>query len=180
MRPMRLSKREVRDTARIREIIEGCHVLRIGATDAEGMFIVPVNFGYAWSDDEALPHFYIHSAREGRKADAFRAGGDDGTPVALELDIDRGSITGTYSCAWSRSYASIMGTGTVREVTDEGQRVRALELLMAHAAPGAEASFTPDGMARVAIFRIDVAHLSAKERAPQEHRGPAVEKSRSR
>lgn len=168
MRPMRLSKREARDTARVREIIEKCHVLRIGAADAEGMFIVPVNFGYEWPEDEALPRFFIHSAREGRKADAFRTGGDGGTPVALELDIDRGNITGTYSCAWSRSYASIMGTGAIREVTDEGQRACALELLMAHAAPGAEATFTPDGMARVAIFRIDVDHLSAKERAPKD------------
>lgn len=167
MRPMRLSKREVRDTEKIREILESCQVLRIGAVDTEGMFIVPVNFAYAWPDGEALPRFFIHSAREGRKADAFRAGGDGGTPVALELDIDRGNITGTYSCAWSRSYASIMASGTVREVTDEGQRACALELLMAHAAPGAEASFTPDGLARVAIFRIDVTHLAAKERAPK-------------
>lgn len=164
MRHMRLAKREITDKARIREIVETCQVLRIGVVDDEGMFIVPVNYGYIWDEDAALPRFYIHSAREGRKADAFRSQGDAGTPVALELDQDRGTIVGSYSCAYSRSYASIMAAGRVREVADEDERQHALKLIMAHAAPEAPTSFTPEGVARVAIFRIDVDHLTAKER----------------
>ena len=84
MRPMRLGKRAVTDPAQIRAIIEACQVLRLGVVDAEGMFIVPVNFGYVWEADQELPCFYLHSAREGRKADAFYAGGDRGVPVAFD------------------------------------------------------------------------------------------------
>ena len=167
MRPMRLAKREVTDRARIHAIIDACQVLRIGARDADGMFIVPVNFGCTWEDDEPLPRFYLHSAREGRKAEAFSAGGSAGAQVAFELDCDRGTIAGDYSCAYSRAYVSIMGSGLVHEVTDEDERERALALLMGHAAPGAPASFTPEGMARVAVFRLDAIELSAKERGPK-------------
>lgn len=172
MRPMRLGKRAVTDPAQIRAIIEACQVLHLGVVDAEGMFIVPVNFGYVWEADQALPCFYLHSAREGRKADAFYAGGDRGVPVAFELDCDRGNIVGDYSCAYSRSYASIMGNGTIRAVEDETERRCALERIMEHAAPGSTASFSPEGLARVAIFRLDANELTAKERRPKENREP--------
>lgn len=164
MREMRLGRRAVTDRARIRAIIDACQVLRIGAQDAEGVFVVPVNFGVDWEDGAPLPRFYLHSARAGRKAEAFRAAG---ARVAVELDIDRGTIEGDYSCAYSRSYASIMGSGTVHEVADVDERVRALELIMARAAPGAPASFTREGLERVAVFRIDVDRMSAKERSPR-------------
>ncbi len=168
MHEMRLSKRQITDSAAIRQIVEDAQVLRVGAQDADGMFIVPLNYGYTWDDETQLPTFYLHSAREGRKAEAFCAGGAAGTKVAFEMDEDRGNITGSYSCAWSRSYRSIMGEGTIRLVEDEAERTHALELLMAHAAPGAPApTFSPEGMARVAIFRLDATHLTAKERAPK-------------
>ena len=46
MRKMRLSKREITDMNTIREILEECDVVRLGLRDNEGMFIVPVNYGY--------------------------------------------------------------------------------------------------------------------------------------
>ena len=46
MREMRLHKREIRDPEIIREILEECGVVRLGTRDEEGMFIVPVNYGY--------------------------------------------------------------------------------------------------------------------------------------
>lgn len=165
MREMRLRKRAVTDAGEVRQIIEECQVLRLGLIDDEGMFIVPVNFGYAWDEKTALPRFYVHSAREGRKAEAVLAGGTDGVVAAFELDVDGGNIVGDYSCTYSRAYASVMGCGRVREVVDAAEREDGLRLLMAHAAPGAPAAFAHEGMARVAIFRLDVERLSAKRRS---------------
>ena len=68
MREMRLYKREIRDPEIIREILEECSVVRLGTRDEEGMFIVPVNFGYEFYEKgggQALTLF-IHGAREGR------------------------------------------------------------------------------------------------------------------
>lgn len=172
MRPMRLTKREVKDMATIREIVEAVQIVHIGAADSEGMFIVPMNYGYEWRQgpdgDERLV-LYLHSAPEGRKADAFSAHGSEGTMVAIELEEDRGNITGSYSCAFSRSYRSIMGTGTVSPVTDAAEKLHGLQLLMQHAAPDEPAPrFKPEALERVAVFRIDVTRLSAKERAPKQ------------
>ena len=50
MRSMRLKNREIKDQETLRELIDDCVVVRIGAMDKEGMFIVPVNYGYEWED----------------------------------------------------------------------------------------------------------------------------------
>ena len=69
MRKMRLSKREITDMNTIREILEECDVVRLGLRDNEGMFIVPVNYGYDLEiyEDRTELKLYIHAQeREGR------------------------------------------------------------------------------------------------------------------
>lgn len=138
MRPMRLIKRQVTDADAIKDIVDSAQVLHVGAMDGDGMFVVPVNYGYRWHKErdgaEGLS-LYLHSAREGRKAEAFFAGGKGGVRVAIELEEDRGNITGTFACAYSRSYRSIMGSGIVFAVDDPSEKEQALRLIMAHAAP---------------------------------------------
>lgn len=129
MRPMRLIKRRVTDVDAIKDIVDSAQVLHIGAMDGDGMFVVPVNYGYRWHKErdgaEGLS-FYLHSAREGRKAEAFFAGGKGGVRVAIELEEDRGNITGTFACAYSRSYRSIMGSGIVFAVDDPSEKEQPL------------------------------------------------------
>ena len=169
MRQMRLAKREVRDFEALRAIVEACDVVRIGAVDESGMFIVPVNFGYEWEDRPDGPGeclrltLYIHSAAEGRKAESFSRGCD----VAIEMDCDGGTIKGDYSCAYSRAYRSIMGMGRIRPIEDAAEKVRALALIMEHAAPGAPCEFAEAAVDRVAVFRVDVREFTGKERRPK-------------
>lgn len=57
----------------------------------------------------------------------------------------------------------------MRAIEDPTEKERALRLIMNHAAPDMPSPvFTPDAVARVAIFRIDVDTFSAKERAPKQ------------
>ena len=65
MREMRLKKREIHDKTILREIIEACDVVRIGLKDEEGIFIVPMNYGYDLDESgEALKlTLYIHGAK---------------------------------------------------------------------------------------------------------------------
>ena len=94
MRPMRRAKREVTDSEELRAIVEGCRTVRLGASDDEGLFIVPLNFGYDWEvaaeDGQPRLTLWLHSADAGRKADVFNAHGDAGVPVAIEMDIEGG------------------------------------------------------------------------------------------
>ena len=162
MREMRLQKREIRDTKSIREILEECGVVRLGSRDEEGMFIVPVNFGYEISEKEDGQRLtlFIHGAGEGRKADAFDLCPD----VAVEMDYRHGIITGDYTCSYSYSYRSIMGNGKVRRAADEQEKIYGLTKIMEHMAPGAEIEFSPSMLERTEVFCIEMERFTAKER----------------
>ena len=63
---MRRTDREVRDPETIVRIIEECPVMRIGLSDGEFPYIVPVNFAYEYSDGKFF--LYFHGALAGRKS----------------------------------------------------------------------------------------------------------------
>ena len=155
-------KREIKDPAVFREILEECEVVRIGACDRDGMFIVPVNYGYDFLPERAGLGItlFIHGAKEGRKADAFAANPD----VAVEMDCRHEVITGDYACSYSYAYRSIMGRGTVCMLTEKEEQIYALTKIMEHMAPGAKISFRPEMLERTAVFRIDVEEFTGKER----------------
>lgn len=164
MRPMRRANRQITDPAEVRALIERCHTVRVGAVDEDGVFVVPLNFGYEWVGGRLV--LYLHSASEGRKAEAFSRG----PRVAIEMDVELGVITGGYACAYSFSHQSIMGSGLISPVANVDEKRRALELIMRHMAPDAprdssgKFSFSDEAVERVAIFRIDVDELAAKQR----------------
>ena len=97
MRKMRIQKREITDGKELREILDECEVVRIGTTDSDGMFVVPVNFGYEFQEDEMRLTLYIHGSKEGRKAEAFAFC----PQVAVEMDCGHRLIRGADGCSYS-------------------------------------------------------------------------------
>lgn len=168
MKPMRLAKRAVTDPNALHDIIEACRTVRLGATDDEGMFIVPMSFGYDWTlDDAGAPHLtlWLHSASEGRKAAAFGSGGEGGAPVALEMDCEDDVITGDFACAYSFAYRSIMGAGRVFPVTERSKKKHGLARIMEHLAPSAPCEFSEAALDRVVVWRVEVERFTGKQRS---------------
>ncbi|WP_179184905.1 pyridoxamine 5'-phosphate oxidase family protein [Collinsella vaginalis] len=167
MRAMRLAKREITDSEELKSVVEACQVLRLGLLDDDGVYIVPVNFGIDWRVDaegRPAPAFWLHSAGEGRKADALRASSVAGARIAVEMDIDDGVIAGAYACSYSLAFRSVMGLGIAHEVTDPAEKEHGLARIMEHAAPGAPVTFTEQALERVGVWRIDVVELTGKQR----------------
>lgn len=159
MREMRLKKREIKEKKLLLEILEECQVVRIGVTDREGMFLVPMNFGYQWPEGEPLK-LYLHSAREGRKAEVFQTS----PKAAFELDCGHGLIQGDYTCNYSYSYRSIMGNGRIFPVTKREEKEKALTLLARHLDPLAEIRFSGPMLEAADVYCLEVLELSGKER----------------
>ncbi|RGZ00971.1 pyridoxamine 5'-phosphate oxidase family protein [Clostridium sp. AM58-1XD] len=163
MRKMRLWKREINDKGEMMSVMEECQVLRIAAQDEEGMFIVPVNYGYECREDDGENlslTFYIHSAKAGRKAEAF----DKSPVVALEMDCGHEIIRGDYTCDYSFAYRSIMGSGRIRPVTDKAEKMHGLILLMKHVDPKSDLCFRDEMTEAVNVYRIDVEEFTGKMR----------------
>ncbi len=170
---MRRAKREVTGLDELRSIVERSQVVRVGSHDTEGVFVVPMSFGYEVTEgtgaagaagdvaaDELRWTFWLHCAAEGRKTDAWLAD----PQVALELDVAGGVIAGDYSCAYSYAFESVMASGHAVRVIDAAEKVHGLELIMAHMAPGAPVRFSPEAVEVVDVWRVDVDHISGKRR----------------
>lgn len=166
-RPMRQAGRQLRSAGQLHDVVEACQTVRIACADEEGLFIVPMSFGYDWADpeeidaDEPRLALWVHSAGAGRKADAF----DRGPRVAIEMDVQDGVIAGTYACAYSYAYRSIMGTGTIHRIQGIEAKRYGLTRIMQHLAPEASAGFTDQALARTNIYCIDIDHFTGKQRA---------------
>lgn len=166
-RPMRQAGRQLRSAGQLHDVVEACQTVRIACADEEGLFIVPMSFGYDWADpeeidaDEPRLALWVHSAGAGRKADAF----DREPRVAIEMDVQDGVIAGTYACAYSYAYRSIMGTGTIHRIQGTEAKRYGLTRIMQHLAPEASAGFTDQALARTNIYCIDIDHFTGKQHA---------------
>ena len=157
MREMRLKKREITDPEILREILESCEVVRIGAMDEEGMFIVPMNYGYEYVDGKLT--FYLHGATKGYKFDVL----EKNPKVSFALETDMIPFEGKVACQYGMAYRSVMGRGYGTLVADVEEKEKALSLLMKQQT-GKDFTFDEKLVSIVNVIRIDVKEFTAKER----------------
>lgn len=158
---MRRAEREVTDEASIAAVIEDCKVCRIGLADADGVYIVPMNFGTEVTDAGRV--FWFHSAGEGRKYRLLRLAAARGETVGFELDGGYRLLPGEAACSYTAAYQSVIGTGHVHFAVDRDEKRHGLALLMRHTAGEGDYAFPDAALDRVTVFSIEVSSLSCKE-----------------
>lgn len=154
---MRRQDRLVADPDELRQILDECHVCRIATMDEEGLYIVPMNFGYIYENGQLA--LFIHSARDGRKVRAFRKN----PQIAFEMDTGHELVEGRIACQYSYRYKSIIGNGSIHELVDNIEKTKALNAMMGHLT-GKTFEFNDRMLNAVAVFRIDVTSFSGKRR----------------
>jgi len=152
---MRRHDREVTDISELLAIIEACKVCRIGMQDGQGIYIVPLNFGYEYVDGNLT--LYFHSAREGRKIDAIA----HNAAVGFEMDCEHRLIEGATACKYGFSFKSIIGNGTASLVEEIDEKKRALGLLMRHQTDK-EFAFDDRMADGVTILKVEVTTFTGK------------------
>ena len=71
-RMMRRADREVTEPQQIDAIIATCKIVSLAYTDAEGITIVPLNFGYVFDAESNHLTLYFHGSATGRKMELGR------------------------------------------------------------------------------------------------------------
>jgi nitroimidazol reductase NimA-like FMN-containing flavoprotein (pyridoxamine 5'-phosphate oxidase superfamily) len=156
---MRRADREITGTGDKLEIIGRCKVCRLGMADGEEPYIVPLNFGYEYT--EGTLSLYFHSAREGRKIDILRKN----RRACFEMDGEHRLIEGDAACGYGFSYESVTGFGLVEFIEDREEKVRALNLLMRHqTGEDRDFDYQEAQLDRVAVYRLRVESFSGKRR----------------
>jgi len=153
---MRRTDKEIVGREAIDAIIRGSQVCRLALARDNEPYLVPVSFGY---DGTAI---FLHTAVTGRKIDFFLAN----PRVCFEFERNVEIRTDpALACKWTMRYESVIGRGTIAEVTDPAGKERALNAIMRQYS-GRDWSFEPAAVARVRTWRIAIAEITAKRSPP--------------
>ena len=156
---MRRKDREVTDMEEIRQILDEFKVCRLGLVDDGKPYIVPMNMAYDLDDGELS--IYFHCAKDGRKIDVIQKN----PKVGFEMDQEIELVEGNTPCQYSYRYVSVMGTGTVKIVEDEQEKVSALTKIMKQQTGKDFTEFkeNPELLSTVCILRVDAEEYSCKK-----------------
>ena len=160
---MRRRERQVTDLEKIKEVVEACQVVRIAFNGQEYPYIVPVNYGYKWEEEQLI--LYVHGATKGEKIDRLQA--DE--KVAIEMDDKHALVEGgTKAASYSYAYESIIGFGKAELLSDLEEKRFALHALMDHAAKGMPFDEIPERMIeRTGVIKITVTDYTMKQHQPK-------------
>jgi nitroimidazol reductase NimA-like FMN-containing flavoprotein (pyridoxamine 5'-phosphate oxidase superfamily) len=127
-------------------------VCRIAFADADEPYVVPVSFGY---DGDA---FYIHTAKTGRKLDFIAA--NNRVCFELEANVSIQTDEGD-ACKWTFAFESVIGNGTISELTSSKEKSRGLNQIMQHYS-GREWDIDASVTATTRVWRIDIESVTGK------------------
>ncbi len=153
---MRRNDREITDNSVIEKFILKQKIIRIGLIDNGEVYIVPVNYGYTYSNGAHT--FYFHGAKAGRKYELAKSN----PSVGFEIDGEYKLLISEAACDCSAQYQSIVGNGILSIVNDEEERVKGLNYLMLQLTGKNHYEYSKEMLNSVAVFKIEVKTLSCK------------------
>ena len=153
---MRRKDREVTDFNKIIEIINECEIIRLGLSDGDYPYIVPLNFAYTVDGDQIC--FYVHGAMAGRKYEMLtknpKCSFEMDVPIMMDCMEEEGDVT--------MRYKSVMGKCSA-ELLDGEDRQKAIDdVIMARHEETKNFAYNKDTVKRTAVFKLIVTELSAK------------------
>lgn len=150
---MRRTACEIKNNGTIIQIIEKCQVCRLGLVKDNVPYIVPVSFGF---NDNAI---YFHTAAEGMKIDFINAG----NVACFEFELGTSLLAqGDNVCDWGFSYQSVIGHGTIQEVTDHQNKVRGLNLIVKQYVEG-ERTMAAAHVAGTRVWKLEIESITGKQ-----------------
>jgi nitroimidazol reductase NimA-like FMN-containing flavoprotein (pyridoxamine 5'-phosphate oxidase superfamily) len=149
---MRRHDKEISTRSEIDEVIDAAEVCRIAFARANEPYLVPVSFGY---DHEAI---YIHTAVKGRKLEFIEAN----PRVCFEFEANvRIQTNPDEPCEWTFAFESVIGYGTVSELTVPADKIRGLNEIMRHYS-GRDWEISEKVAATTRVWRIEIESLTGK------------------
>lgn len=153
---MRRRDREVTGLQNITAILDKCEILRIGLCLENKPYIVPMNFVYEVICEDI--NVYLHCASEGKKLDIIKKNNN----VCFEADCSYKTLKAEEPCRWSAEYESVIGEGKVIILTDEIQKINALNIFMKRYGFEGKLQFNQQELSAVTILKILVTSITGK------------------
>ena len=149
---MRRRDKEIVSREEIDAIIRSAEVCRLAFAADNEPYLVPVSFGY---DGEAL---YIHTAKTGRKIDFI----ERNNHVCFEFETNVRLLRDQHdACKWTFTFKSVIGYGTIAELTAIEEKSLGLNRIMDHYS-GRDWTIEPTAVATTRVWRIAVESVTGK------------------
>ena len=154
---MRRKDREITDFNKMLDIMEACDCCRIGLADKSEVYIVPLNFGYEYSDNNIT--LYFHCAKEGRKINLI----SQQNTITFEMDTKHSLVESEIGCKFSFLYQCIMGKGNIEIIKDTNEKIHGLNKIMKHYSHNENWNFSSENVNRIHVLKLSVSEWSCKE-----------------
>lgn len=155
---MRRSDREVVGLTNILSILDKCDIMRLGLSADNKPYIVPMNFAYEVIGEKV--YIYFHCASKGRKMEMIA----QSNTVCFEADCSYKTLKSDIACDWSAEFESVIGEGTVTVLTDETQKINALNIFMKRYAFEGKPHYNPHELSVVTILQVSVTTITGKRK----------------
>lgn len=148
---MRRKEKEITEQADIEAVIHQSTVCRLGLSDDNIPYIVPMSFGY---QDHTI---YLHSAMTGRKIDILHKNPN----VCFEFDVNTEIVESEKACQWGMKYQSVIGFGRASFVDDAEDKRHALNIIMSTYSDRSF-QFPETAINETAVIKIDISRMTGK------------------
>jgi len=156
---MRRSDREITDINEKLNIIKKCKVCRLGLSENNIPYVIPLNYGYSFENDSLT--LYFHSALEGKKLDIIKINNN----ACFEIDCDNQLIEGENACSHGYAYKSVIGFGKIIILENNDDKISGLNTLMKHQTEkDIVHSFPEEQLNNVCVYKMAVDSFTGKQR----------------
>ncbi len=167
---MRRWKKEIKDKAIIIDLLNTCHVGRLGTNGKDGYPMVkPLNFAYnppsppfSKGGQGGFGKIYFHTAKEGEKIEDIKRD----NRVCFEVDMPIAYVKAkNQPCEADYLYRSVIIKGWAHIIEDRDEKIFALRCLMEKYQPGGcyGSEFPEEKLQITGIVRIDIEEMVGKE-----------------
>src|ERR1700751_6100285 len=159
----RLPKHGAYDREAVFKILDEAFVCHVGFVVEGQPFVIPTNFGRS---GETL---YLHGSAASRMLRTL----SQGIPVCVTVTLTDGLVLARSAFHHSINYRSVVVLGTAMLVSDEAEKLQALQLFTDHVVPGRWSEVrqpTSQELKGTSVLKLPLAEASAKVRT-----GPPVD-----
>lgn len=149
---MRRKEKEILDREEIESIIKKADVCRLGLSDKNIPYIVPLNFGYK---ENCL---YFHTAKAGKKIDMIKTN----NRVCFEMDIDHEVVRAENPCDWNMKFQSVIGYGRAFLLEDIDEKRQALDVIIEDYS-GQTGEYAEKLVDRLAVIKVQIESMTGKK-----------------
>ena len=156
---MRRQDREITDVNEKINIIKKCKICRIGLSENNMPYIIPLNYGYSFENNTLT--LFFHSALEGKKIDII----NNNNNACFEINCDTKLIEAEKACNHGYAFRSIIGFGKIIILENEEQKINGLNQIMKHQTEKETVyDFTPNDLKNVCVYKMVVEEFTGKQR----------------